>query len=460
VTGLYAVGALGYVARVRYQLTTYSLQPGVDAKREQAGMMAMKEGSDRLDENNLPAAQRSYQAAELIWEELTRSAGTPAHYRQNLAISLSNLGWISAQQNRPDEAESYMNRGLVIAEGLAGQGLPEESLEPDVVKVRGYLAEIRARKLFGELAEKDKAASAKYEEGVIKADKHEPGADLLFREAIALWEEVLSRAKNPEHTKHAESVLADGYAALGENLLGNQKIREAESAYRKSLDHQSKAAALSPDRPLIQHELGRARQRVDFVDDLALQREFDDLLKVERYADARDALLRGIEQQEKRLSNDKERALANNLLAARLSQLANFLVHCPSEGVRDTKEAVKLSRRATQLAPNSNRYWFVYALTLYRIGDWSNSVAALDQVKAKQGDLQATDFFLLAMNQYQLKRPEDAKASLGKGINRWEELVREAEDNAELRVKIEGMRPTMEALKQEAQELLKGKNRT
>ena len=457
VTGLYAVAALGYAGYSRFEMSTYQFQPGVNIVQEQHGLTAINTGIRRLDQNDLPGAEQAFGESLRIWEDLTQNTRAPSTYRQNLALCLFNLGWIFSEQGRQAEAERVMRRGLSIIDDLAAQVPPDEGFDQDVARIRQFLAAAQNFKTNKELEVKDKTAQDKYEAGVIKADKGDPEAEGLFREAIALWEEVLQQAKNPEYRRHANGVLSEIYADLGKCLLGKSKFQEAESNFKKSVDYLETAASLTPDRPLLQHELERARERLELVRDLVEQQELEKLLKAERFADARDLMLRGIEKLEQRLANDKERAAATRPLAFRLIRLASFLAHCPSEGVRDGKEAVKASRRATQLDPQTSSHWLTYSLTLYRTNDWSNSLTALDELKAKQGEWGPVDYFLIAMNQFQLKKVDQAKASFRKGVDCWEEYLRLAEGNPEARVELERRRSAVEEMRQEADELIRGK---
>ena len=57
-----------------------------------------------------------------------------------------------------------------------------------------------------------------------------------------------------------------------------------------------------------------------------------------------------------------------------------------------------------------------------------------------------------------LKRREEAKAALRKGVEWMEERKRQAEDNALLRSQYESVRPALDALRREAEDLLNGKD--
>lgn len=168
--------------------------------------------------------------------------------------------------------------------------------------------------------------------------------------------------------------------------------------------------------------------------------------------------MRGIEEQEERVRQGKDRDAAVRRLACRLDRFAWFLAHCPDERVRDTKEAVKHARRATTLQPDVGDYWYTRATVEYRNGDWQGSLASLAKVKDREDGLDASGWFLSAMNLHQLKRREEARAAFRKGVEWIDEKKRQAENNAQLRLQFELMRPAIEALQREAENLLKGKD--
>src|SRR5262249_28799950 len=168
---------------------------------------------------------------------------------------------------------------------------------------------------------------------------------------------------------------------------------------------------------------------------------------------------RSIREQEDRVRSGKERDAARRL-AHRLDRSAWFLAHCPDESARDTKEAVKQARRATELQPGVWDYWSTLATVQFRNGDWADSLAMLEKVKTGEGGLDASGWFLSAMNLHHLKRRPEARAALRKGLEWIDERKRQAEDNALLRFQFEMMRPALEALHREAETLIEGKTST
>jgi tetratricopeptide (TPR) repeat protein len=458
VTGVYALVLLGFVGTYRYQASAHSLQPGIDPRREHEALLALNEGAAQANKGELGSAEKSFQRALGLWEGLTARRPAPSLYRRNLAQTLYNLGWVRERQGRFDEAESYYARAVAVADELAGDPQVDDEFKQSMADARQALAARHGGKSSKLLEEKDQAAARKYEEAQVKEQKGEVEAERLYREAITLWEEVLPQAKNEDYRKGAVARLALAYLHVGELQQQQGKHPDAEAALKKAIDYGEKALALDPERPLPKHNLEVARQRLEGLRDQALQEEVTKLCQAERFADAGDLWLRSIEEQEERVRSGKDRDAAVRHLAYRLERFAWFLAHCPDRRVRDTKAAVKHARRATELQTDVGDYWYTLAMVQYRNGDWRDSLAALEKVKAKEGELVASGWFLSAMDLHQLKRREEARAALRKGVEWIDERRRQAENNALLRFQYEMMRPAIEALRREAENLIEGKN--
>src|SRR5262249_36203081 len=156
-----------------------------------------------------------------------------------------------------------------------------------------------------------------------------------------------------------------------------------------------------------------------------------------------DVYARRVEEQEEQVRSGQDREAAARVLAYRLHRFAWFLAHCPDGRVRDTKAAVRRARRATELQPEGGDYWYTLALVQHRNGEWRDSQASLEEVKRREGEFDASAWFLSAMNLQRLKRREEAKAALRKGVEWMDERQRQAEDNALLRFQYERMRPAL-----------------
>ena len=372
-----------------------------------------------------------------LWEELTTGRPTPPAYRANLANTLYELGWIRNRQGRADEAEKFYARAVAVADELGDDPRLSDGFRQTMSAARAELARLRGGASSKVLAEKDQTATRKYEEAQVKAAKGEVEAEHLYEEAVALWEEVLPQADNPEYRKDALFRLALACLHVGELQQQQGKRFEAEAALKKAIAYGEEAVALDPDRPLAAHNLEVARQMLDELREQALQEEIDKLCGQQRFADAAERCRRGVEDQEEQVRLAKDHDAAVRRLAYRLDRFAWFLAHCPDEAVRDTSAAVKQARRATELQPDAADYWYTLAMVQFRNGDWRDSLASLETVKAREGGFDALSWLLVAMNRWQLNQKEEARAALRMAVEWVEEQQRKAEDNALLRIQYE-----------------------
>jgi uncharacterized protein HemY len=155
-----------------------------------------------------------------------------------------------------------------------------------------------------------------------------------------------------------------------------------------------------------------------------------------------------------------DRDAAVRSLADRLDRFAWFLAHCPDARIRDPKAAVGHARRAADLQPAVSGYWYTLAVAQHRNGDWRDSQMSLAEVKARDGDLDGTGWFLTAMNLHRLGEPVEARAALKKGAAWADERRRQAETDPAVRWQWEMVRPAVERLRREAERLLDGKDPT
>ncbi|MBN1854293.1 MAG: DUF2628 domain-containing protein [Pirellulales bacterium] len=310
------------------------------------------------------------------------------------------------------------------------------------------------------LDEKDKTGIRKYEEALVKADQGDIEAESLYTEAIALWEEIFPQATEKEYQKFAIGRLASAHLQLGELQRQLNKHTQAEATLRKAITYYERAVAAEPDRSLTNHNLKVAREMLNGLVEQKLQEQIDEMCVARRFTDAIDLYLQGIKDQEKQARSGKDHEAAVWRLAYRLDQFAWFLAHCPDGRYRDTKSAVQHAQRATELQPNTGDYWYTLAMVQYRNGDWHDSLASLDKVKAEYGEFDATDWLLVAMNLYQVNQRNEARSALRKAIEWIKEQQRKAEDNPLLRFRYEVLRPIIEVLLREAKILIDGNEAT
>jgi tetratricopeptide (TPR) repeat protein len=454
-TVIYGLAFVCFCGYSRYQMSNYLLQPGIDPVREQQALQALNEGAALANKGDLAAAEHALQRSLRLWEDLTAGRSTPPVYRANLAQTLYNLAWIRDRQGRVDEAEVYYARTVSVGDAVANDPQVDDQFRNTLALAHAVLAELHGGKSLKDLDEKDKTANRKYEEALVKTQKGDAQAEGLYREAIALWEDVLPRAANLDYRQDTVARLALCYLRLGGLLQQQQgKQGEAEQAFTKAIDYGEKAVALAPDRPTVKHNLELSRQMLVGVQEQAHQEKIDKLCIAERYVDAIDECLRGIKEQEERMKSGKDGETSALLLAYRHNRLAALLAHCPEGHGRDTKAAVTHALQATKLQPAVRDYWYTLAVVQYRNGAWGKCLDALEVLKKKENGFDASGWFLTAMSLHQLKQRDKARAAYQKGV----EWINEAMGNEVLLIQYLRMKDAIETLRQEAKNLLEGKD--
>jgi tetratricopeptide (TPR) repeat protein len=456
-TVVYAVAVLSLIAVYRYQASMHVMQPGVDPQREQEGLLAMNEGAAQANGGDLAAAEKSFQKSLRIWEDLTRGPSVPVSYRVNHAIALADMGWLRERQERADEAEKYYAEAVAMADKLAGGPPLDPQFEKTMANARLALMELRGNKTSKELEDKEKQAVHKFEQGQVKVQTSPAEAEGLYQEAIGLWEEILPQATNEKYRSAAPGNLASAYRQLGEvqRLLG--KRPQAEATFQKAITLGEQALRLDPDRPLARHNLDMARRAKASLREQALLDEINRLNEAQRFADALAVCTGSVSELEKEVRQAKDPEATRSRLAFRVDRLAWFLAHCPDAKIRDTKAAVMQARRATELQPDMIDYLYTLATAQYRNGDWRDCLASLDNVKGREGDLDAGGWFLVAMSKHQLKEQKESRMALRQAIAWLEAFEKQAKFNAVLRFQLEMMLPGLQALRREAETLIDGK---
>jgi formylglycine-generating enzyme required for sulfatase activity/S1-C subfamily serine protease len=89
--------------------------------------------------------------------------------------------------------------------------------------------------------------------------------------------------------------------------------------------------------------------------------------------------------------------------------LAWLLATCPDVKLRDPQQAVKLAKKAVQLAPKEGIYWNTLGVAHYRAGDWKAAVAALDKSRDLNKGGDADTWLFLAMAHHELGNHDEAR---------------------------------------------------
>ena len=255
------------------------------------------------------------------------------------------------------------------------------------------------------------------------------------------------------------SRLATAYVWLGELQEQLDKRSDSEVNLKKAIDYGERAVSLDPARPLPKHNLQVARRTLESLRSQAFHQEVDKFLRDERFRDAINLLKRSIKELEDRVNGGKNLQTAVPALAYRLSRLAWLLAHCPDEHIRDTQASVNYARQAVNARGDVAEFWHTLAVAQYRNGDWRDSLSSLEACKAKQGEFDASDWLLSAMHLFHLNRLKEVEFAILKSDEWMREAVRKAERDAISRLVFGSMRPSIDALRREAQALIDGQPR-
>jgi tetratricopeptide (TPR) repeat protein len=232
--------------------------------------------------------------------------------------------------------------------------------------------------------------------GVILCDhkRDYAGAITAFREAVRL---------KPDHAAYRFH--------LGNALLGQGQLAEAEAAFREAI-------RLKPDDAQAHHNLGIAfRNQGKFGEAEAAYRQ---AIRLMPDFDGTRYMLGHALKAQGRIAE----ALAQYREALRLkpnnanhhNRLAWLLATCADPQFRDPNQAVALARRAVQLAPQDRNSWNTLGVALYRAGDWKAAIAALEKERELEKGSNSFNEFFLAMAHWQLGEKEEARQWCEKAV--------------------------------------------
>jgi serine/threonine protein kinase/tetratricopeptide (TPR) repeat protein len=201
--------------------------------------------------------------------------------------------------------------------------------------------------------------------------------------------------------------LEPGYALahnnLGISLLKEGRLDEAIAEYREAIGCQ-------PDDALAHNNLGFALGQMGLVD--------------EAIAAYREAI---------RLKPD---------LASPHWNLSYLLANGADPKLRDAAEAVKLARKAVELAPRASRSWQALGWALYRTGAWKDSIEAFHKSMALQENPKGGDsgqWFGLAMAHWRLGDKEEARQWQDQAVQWMEKNKPQDEERLRFRAEAEAL---------------------
>jgi tetratricopeptide (TPR) repeat protein len=102
--------------------------------------------------------------------------------------------------------------------------------------------------------------------------------------------------------------------------------------------------------------------------------------------------------------------------AATQNELARLLVDWPHRGVDHFKEALGLAKKAVKTTPTAGNYWGTLGIAHYRLGQWSDALAAFQQAAKHRNGGDGLDWLFLAMAHGRLGEKEQGRKWYDKGV--------------------------------------------
>jgi superkiller protein 3 len=309
----------------------------------------------------------------------------------NLAVAHIYLGYVLFEQGKLDDA---------IAEFRAGIGLkdlPDAHIGLGVTLDRkgdweGAIAEFRRATVLA-----PKNALAHYNLGNALRDRGK------LDEAVAEFRKAIK----------FEPRYVDAHVNLGNVLSRQKKWDESIACYRRVIELDAKQAGSHHGLGYVLHAKG----------------QFDEAIAAYREA----------------IRMDPDYAPAHN-------DLAWLLATCPNSGLRDAGFAVKLARRAVQLAPKDSNNWGTLGTAHYRAGDWKEAVATLDEARKLKPPGDADIWLFLAMAHHKLGNKAQARKC-------YDQAVQWLERNRQLLATNEMQAEELRRIRSEAEEVLELKKK-
>jgi tetratricopeptide (TPR) repeat protein len=305
----------------------------------------------------------------------------PAHH---------NLGMALCQQGKLDEAIACLRTAI--------------ELDPKIIAAHNSLGQALAKK--GKLEEAIACLRTAIELDPKFAGTHNNLGNALrdkgqLDEAIAEYRKAIEL--NPKEAR--------AHSNLGNALRDKGKLEEAIACARKAIELDPKFAG-------AHYTLGNALYDRGQLDEAIA--EYEKAIELDpRYSWAHSNLGRAL------LAKGKlEEAIACYRKAIELdprcaldhNNLADVIVTYPDRKLGNAAEAVKLARKAVELAPAKSAYWTTLGAAHYRAGSWKEAVAALEKSMSLRNGGDGSEWFLLAMAHWQLGEKEKARTWFGRAV--------------------------------------------
>jgi serine/threonine protein kinase len=353
-------------------------------------------------------AEQAYRAALAIQRPLVAEFPTVPEYREQLAESYLGFGQQLRHLGRTKQYEQSLGEAAVLFEQLATEF-------PHLPGFRNHLANVLYWQMLGSSRRRPETYPKQAEQDLLKAielqkklvedfpavpdyrydlfrsqkalgsllggSNRSDEAEIAFGDAATITEKL---AADYPAVHYYLGGLAGTYHTLGEFRVKDGRFLEAEDAFRKSIATFDRLVAEYPNVP----EYGPDRRQTRFhlvslLNVLGRTEEADDVYRKALDVDAK---------------NPRE-----------LDDLAWLLVTYPVLQLRDPQRAIRLAKKAVELAPQTARHWRTLGVAQYQAGKWIEAVAALQKSIELSKGANSYQSFYLAMAHEQLGNKEQAR---------------------------------------------------
>ncbi len=331
-------------------------------------------------------AENNYRQAVMLCEELADEFPDNDAYQAELVRSREKLGRFLGDNHRSVEAEPFLLRARIVAEGLANKSPNDpqdrETLAEcetslgvlwsatDLQKAEAALS--RALTIRQELARaypevgdyREKLAFAHLALGEVHRTRGRlKETEQAFKQAALLLEARRKEAALPPWL--VNTVGGGGYHGLAEALLDQRRPSEAEKAIRRSVEIRKQVDRDFPGMPYCWHGLA-----------MSLSTQGRILRELGRHREAVAVYREAVEYQQRALADNPEHASLRQDMGVMRSELAWLMILGPPP-LRDTDQAATQIQRALELEAENDAYLTVRAIVEYRRGEWTKSLQAL-----------------------------------------------------------------------------------
>jgi serine/threonine protein kinase/tetratricopeptide (TPR) repeat protein len=360
-------------------------------------------------------------------------------FRLTVAFHYSNLAALQSKTRTAEEATLTLDRARDVIEKLVDE----------FPRIRRYWALLfDVARNYGHMAKK------LTEKGLL----HD--AINALSKSLELSEKLVAAVPSvPDYQSYLGATLND----LAELRRDRGELAEARALVEKAIRHQQMARNANPMNPnyrqfLRNHYWVLAETLVRLGDHAEAARAATEPPRLfpeswQEYDRAVDYLARslGLAKQDPKLSVDQrrsaERAYSDRIKESLqeaikwsandpkgMNKLAWFLANCPDASLRDPGQAVELAKKAVEKKPEEGGYWNTLAMAHYRAGAWQPAVTALEKGMQLRNGGDSSDWFVLAMAQWQLGEKDKARQWYERGVQWMKKNQPDDEDLRRLKV--------------------------